>query len=318
MITMARSLRILYPDAFYHITARGNEKKAVFRNTKDRERFRSYLESAAERYAAVIHTYCLLDNHYHLFLQTPAANLPQIMRHINGAYTTFFNKKHDRSGHLFQGRYKAILVEADEYAMELSRYIHLNPVRAGLVDSPAQYRWSSYAAYVGDEKPPGWLTTDFLWGFFGKSPSESKRRYRLFVNSLVGNEYSNPLRNVIGSSMLGKPDFVKEITRRFVSERKPDRDLPALRQLALKPSLEEILESVIAVSGERNALARGIGLYLCHRYSGQSLKEIGKHHDLTESGVSQANRRLSLRLKRDRKLQRLVRKAEKKLALSRV
>src|SRR4030042_6113724 len=117
---MARPLRIEYPGAFYHITSRGNERKAVFRSDFDRERFLSYLQSAQERYGAVIHVYCLLNNHYHLLLETPRGNFSQILHHINGAYTTYFNVKRNRSGHLFQGRYRAILVEKEEYAHELS------------------------------------------------------------------------------------------------------------------------------------------------------------------------------------------------------
>ena len=118
--------------------SRGNERKAVFRSKRDQEKFLGYLETATERYGAVIHAYCLMDNHYHLLLETPAANLSQIMRHINGAYTTYFNVKRARSGHLFQGRFKAILAEKDEYAKELSRYIHLNPVRAKMVEAPGR------------------------------------------------------------------------------------------------------------------------------------------------------------------------------------
>ena len=141
---MARPLRIAFPGAFYHVTTRGNERKTVFKRKRDRERFLEYLETATERYHAVIHAYCLMDNHYHLLLDTPAGNLSQIMHHGNGAYTTYFNVKRARSGHLFQGRYKAILVEKDEYAKELSRYIHLNPVRAKMVEQPEQYEWTRY------------------------------------------------------------------------------------------------------------------------------------------------------------------------------
>ncbi|HDO21625.1 MAG TPA: transposase, partial [Nitrospirae bacterium] len=140
---MARPLRIEYPGAFYHITSRGNERKDIFKSARDREKFLSYLESSTQRYGAVIHVYCLMTNHYHLLLETPLGNLSQIMRHINGAYTTYFNTRRQRSGHLFQGRYKAIVVDADEYAEELSRYIHLNPVRAGIVERPEEYQWSS-------------------------------------------------------------------------------------------------------------------------------------------------------------------------------
>ena len=138
---MARPLRITYPGAFYHVTSRGNERKNVFKSKRDRVKFLEYLDSATKRYDAVIHAFCLMDNHYHLLLETPSGNLPQIMRHTNGAYTTYFNVKRERSGHLFQGRYKAILVDMDEYAKELSRYIHLNPVRAKMVKTPEEYEW---------------------------------------------------------------------------------------------------------------------------------------------------------------------------------
>ena len=174
---MARPLRITYPGAFYHITSRGNEQKAVFKSKKDREKFLEYLESASERYNAVIHVYCLMDNHYHLLLETPSGNLPQIMRHINGAYTTYFNIKRGRAGHLFQGRYKAILVEKDVYAKELSGYIHLNPVKAGMVELPEEYEWSSYLTYIGKQKKPEWFHTDFLHGYFGKTKSSAQKKW---------------------------------------------------------------------------------------------------------------------------------------------
>ena len=166
---MARPLRIQYPGAVYHITSRGNERKDVFKSKRDREKFLSYLKTATERYGAKIHVYCLMGNHYHLLLETPEGNLSQIMRHINGAYTTYFNTKRNRSGHLFQERIKAILVEADEYATHLSRYIHLNPERAGMVGNPVDYPWTSYRHYIGREKPPEWLVTDFVLGFFGRT-----------------------------------------------------------------------------------------------------------------------------------------------------
>ena len=159
---MSRPLRICFPGAFYHITSRGNERKDVFKSKSDKEKFLEYLESAVLRYKGVIHIYCMMSNHYHLLLETPSGILSQIMRHINGAYTNYFNKKRNRSGHLFQGRYKGVLVDIDEYAQELSRYIHLNPVRANMVEAPEQYAWSSYRYYTGFKKPPKWLKTDFI------------------------------------------------------------------------------------------------------------------------------------------------------------
>lgn len=197
---MARQLRITYPGAFYHVTSRGNERKAVFKSVKDKEKFLEYLESASERYNAVIHIYCLMDNHYHLLLETPSGNLSRIMAHINGAYTNYFNTKRQRSGHLFQGRFKALLVEADEYAKELSRYIHLNPVRAKMCDLPEDYKWSSYLSYVGKGKTPEWLKRDFILGFFGKKLTNAQKGYRDFVSKLIGQEYETP--NRVGPSKL--------------------------------------------------------------------------------------------------------------------
>ena len=168
---MARPLRITYPGAFYHITSRGNERKEIFKSLADREKFLFYLESATRRYDAMIHVYCLMSNHYHLLLETPSGNLSQILRHVNGAYTTYFNTKRQRSGHLLQGRFKAILVDMDEYSKEHSRYIHLNPHRAKMIDNLEQYRWSSYLDYIGTRKPPAWLERNFILGYVGKKPS---------------------------------------------------------------------------------------------------------------------------------------------------
>ncbi len=142
-----------------------------------------------------------MGKYYHLLLETPSGNLSQIMRHINGAYITYFNVKRKRAGHLFQGRYKAILVEADEYAAELSRYIPHNPVRAGIVAKPEEYKWSSYRSYVGQIEAPNWLKTDFILGFFDSKAPDVKNSYRSFVEVLLTSEYENPLKEMTGTSI---------------------------------------------------------------------------------------------------------------------
>ena len=187
---MARQLRITFPGACYHITSRGNERKSIFKSLADKEKFLFYLESATRRYDAIIHAYCLMGNHYHLLLETPTGNLSQIMRHINGAYTTYFNKKRQRAGHLLQGRFKAILVDMDEYCKELSRYIHLNPIRAKMIDNLHDYRWSSYLDYIGNRNPPAWLERNFILGYFGKKPSIAQKNYREFIESRLDKKYS--------------------------------------------------------------------------------------------------------------------------------
>ncbi len=314
---MTRPLRITYPGAFYHITARGNEKKPVFKTKRDREKFLEYLGSASERYNAVIHIYCLMDNHYHLLLETPLGNLPQIMLHINGAYTNYFNVKRGRAGHLFQGRYRAILVEKDEYAKGLSRYIHLNPVRAGLTELPEEYEWSSYQAYIGKKEKSEWLHTDFIHGYFGRKKSSAEKQHQKFVNSLINAEYNTPLGEVVNSAILGSPEFISEIKEKYLSGKKADREIPALRKLADRISVADIYSEVDKVIGDDQVLARNIKIYLTKRFTGKKLKEIGKEFGIGESGVSQTCRRLSQRIDSEEKLEKKLQKIIKKLNLSR-
>jgi len=315
---MSRPLRITYPGAFYHVTSRGNERKDIFKSKRDRERFLEYLESATQRYNAVIHVYCMMDNHYHLLLETPSGNLPQIMRHLNGAYTTYFNVKRKRSGHLFQGRYKAILVDIDEYAKELSRYIHLNPVRAKMVAIPEAYTWSSYQFYIGKQKSPEWLYIDFILSYFGKKVSIAQNNYQQFVTEIISKKYDSPLDDVISSTLLGSPDFIAFIKDKYLSGKEPDKDIPALKELTEKVSVQDIFDEVEFVFGKESVLARNVKMYLCQRCTGEKLKAIGKYFGISESGVSQANRRISQKSDKDKKLKKKIEKIEKKLKLSRM
>ncbi|MHB8881580.1 MAG: transposase [Thermodesulfovibrionales bacterium] len=301
---MARPLRIEYSGAFYHITARGNERKEIFRDDKDRERFLGYLETAVGRYSAVIHVYCLMGNHYHLLLSTPEGNLSQIMRHINGGYTTYFNKRHNRAGHLLQGRYKAILVDADPYAGELSRYIHLNPVRAGMVSQAEEYAWASYKDYIGKTKTPRWLTVDWLLQFFGKKTTEARKAYRFFVEAGVSSA-EDPLENTASTLILGSTEFIDNIREKHLNGLKKERDIPALRELK-KASLEAIKKAVELKCAEKPHIARRVSIYVSHRYSGRSLQEIGLLFGIGESAVTQASRRFEAELAESRMLKRII------------
>ena len=185
---MARALRIEYEDAFYHVTSRGNEQKAIFKSDRDREKFLEYLQSASQRYGAVVHAYCLMTNHYHLFVETLDANLAKGMRQINGVFTQGSNRRHGRTGHLFQGRYQAILVDSDSYLQQLSRYLVLNPVRSGMVEDPSAWPWSSYSATAGLALAPAWLTTDTLLSSFGGTRDQAQAAYRRFVREGIGAE----------------------------------------------------------------------------------------------------------------------------------
>jgi REP element-mobilizing transposase RayT len=310
---MARPLRIEFPGAFYHITARGNERKDIYRDDRDRERFLGYLETSVRRYKAVIHIYCLMSNHYHILLSTPEGNLSQIMLHINGGYTTYFNKRHKRAGHLFQGRYRAILVDADSYAGELSRYIHLNPVRAGIIGQAEKYLWSSYAAFIGKAVPPSWLTTEWLLRYFGKKTAEARKAYRFFVEAAIG-KTEDPLKEAAAGLILGRAEFVEEIREKHLGGKQKGRDIPALRELT-KASVERIIQGVGKEFQDKPGLARKAAIYLSHQYSGRSLKEIGARLAIGESAVSQASRRFESVMKESRALRQKIERIRKVLSL---
>ncbi len=304
---MARPLRIEYPGAFYHVTARGNELRNIFESTKDHEKFLSYIETATLRYKATIHAYCLMSNHYHLLIETPLGNLSQIMHHINGAYTTFFNTGHQRTGHLLQGRYKAILVDADAYTAELSRYLHLNPVRANMVKKPDEYLWTSYQFYTGQKKKPGWLKTDLVLSYFGRNIRAAQKSYRKFVLAGIDKEYDSPLKKTVASTILGSIDFVDRVKAKYLNgKKKADRNLPDLAKLSQAPTIKEIHNEIKKILNDDPTLSRKATIYLCHRYSRRTLQEIGDHFGIGESAVSQASRRLQASLGKDRKLRKKI------------
>jgi REP element-mobilizing transposase RayT len=309
---LARPLRIEYPGALYHVTSRGNEKKDIFRNKKDREKFLSYLSSAWERHGAVFHAYCLMSNHFHLMVETPLGNLSRIMKHINGSYTTYFNVRHNRVGHLFQGRYKALLVQADTYAAELSRYIHLNPVRAKMVPSPEEYQWSSCRQYL-EGTEPSWLSTRLVLGYFGTEDEDRRRNYRDYLFEAIGKESRDPLADSVASTILGTDDFVRDIREKYLEGKKSDRDLPALKDLSRGPGIAEIKVVSEEAFPENKRLARMAGIYLCWRYSGAKLKEIGELYGISESGVNRACGRFENMIDRDKDLREGLRRLAENL-----
>jgi REP element-mobilizing transposase RayT len=309
---MARALRIQYPGAYYHVTSRGNERRDIYKSQRDREKFLFYLESSSERYGARIHGYCLMSNHYHLLLETPEGNLSQIMRHINGAYTTYYNIKRKRSGHLFQGRYHAVLLEADAHVKELSRYIHLNPVRAGVIEKPEDYPWSSYRAFIDTTDSPQWLHRDFVLGYFGGNNEAACLAYRTFVAERLGKSYESPLKNAVGN-ILGDSEFIKKIAAKHLPGKEIDRNVPAIRTLKTRPSVKEIIRKVKAALPDNEKRARQVCIYLCHRYSGLTLRELGGHFNVGESAISEASRRFRIRLEKDSSLQAIVEKLRREL-----
>lgn len=290
---MGRALRIEYPSAFYHITSRGNERRPIFRAKENYERFIGYLESSTERYGAQIHCFCLMPNHYHLLLETPRGNLQAILHHLNTAYTNYFNRKTRRVGHLFQGRYRAILVEKDSYALELSRYIHLNPVRAKLVDHPSQYPWSSYLVYAEKIQRWDWLRINFILDQMSSNRTRGQRRYREYVKDGIEEESPGPLEKVVASTLLGSEKFMNWVREKWIGRGASDRDQPALKKLSVRPDIGTILKESERRFGRGAIESRRVAMYLSHRLSGRRLGEIGDvFGGISSSGVSQNTHRL--------------------------
>ena len=211
---MARRARIHYPGAIYHVMMRGNGGQDIFIDKSDRIRFYELLEEGVARFHVRIPAFCLMGNHVHLVVQVAEMPLSRLIQNVGFRYTRYRNAKERRTGHLFQGRYKAILVDADTYLLELVRYIHLNPVRAGLVDDPADYRWSSHRAYLGREALP-WLQTDWMLSRYSRRQGTARRLYRNFISDGIGEGYRKEFYSgTTEGRILGDDHFAEDALRR--------------------------------------------------------------------------------------------------------
>jgi REP element-mobilizing transposase RayT len=205
---MARPLRLEFSGAVYHVTSRGDRREDIYLDDDDRQQWMAVLSLVCDRFNWIVHAFCQMTNHYHLLVETPDGNLSAGMRHLNGLYTQRFNRRHAQVGHLFQGRYKAILIQKEAHLLELSRYVVLNPVRAQMVPSPEQWRWSSYVAVMDDHAPPKWLDTDWLLGQFGRQRKRACEAYRTFV--MEGQDVPSPLLATKHQLMLGDDAFIEQ------------------------------------------------------------------------------------------------------------
>jgi len=210
---MSRPLRLEFPGALYHVTSRGDRREPIYDDNEDRLLFYEVLKEVYKRYRWRIHAYCLMDNHYHLLIETPDSNLSMGMRHLNGVYTKRFNSKQRRVGHVFQGRYKAVIVQKEDYLLELSRYIVLNPVRAKMVRSAKDWPWSSYQATVGQVDIPEWLYVDWLLSIYSEQRSVSIRYYKQFVAE--GKGQPSPWEALKNQVYLGSEQFVKQMQKKL-------------------------------------------------------------------------------------------------------
>lgn len=278
---MTRPLRLEFAGAIYHVTSRGNAQAAVFLDDADRVLFLDSLREAVARFGLLCHAYCLMDNHYHLLLETPRANLSVAMRQINGVYTQRFNKRNTRVGHVFQGRFKAIVVDRQSYLLELSRYVVQNPVRAGMVASAADYTWSSYRASVGLVPTPEWLCTDWLLSQFGADRQQAVRAYAEFV--AAGQGATAPWSKVRGQAVLGSEAFVQGLAP-LLAPKNPHKEISRLQRLAARPSLAALFDPM---QSDSDKTARNALICAAHVEHGYSMAAIARHLGLHYSTVSQ-------------------------------
>ena len=282
---MSRPLRIEFEGAVYHITSRGNARQTIFLDDEDREQFLSVLACVVERFKWLCHAYCLMDNHYHLLIETPEANLSGGMRQLNGVYTQYFNRKHARVGHLFQGRYKSIVVDKDSYLLELCRYVVLNPVRAGVRKSAAQWKWSSYRATSGMGRAGAHLTVDWVLSQFGRDKRRAGDRYRKFV--AAGAKQDSPWDELKGQVFLGTADFVSRLGE-LVKDKETIKEVPRAQRYATRPSLEKLLPRNMPARGS----ARDEAVYEAHVAYGYRLREIAEHLGVHYSTISRSVKRI--------------------------
>jgi REP-associated tyrosine transposase len=276
---MARPLRIEFPGAIYHLTARGNARQNIFLDDEDRQRFLSVLERIVSRFHVALHAYCLMDNHYHLLLETPDGNLSQAMRQLNGVYTQGFNRRYGKVGHVLQGRFKAILVDRDGYLLELCRYVVLNPVRAKITRKPGTYRWSSYRATAGRAPVPPFLNVDWLLAQFGKQRAAAGRKYEIFVAEGMGQ--ASPWERLQGQVLLGGEAFVERL-RPGLQDKRPIKEIPRKQRFAARPALATLFASRALPDLDR----RNEAIRHAHLEHGYSLSAIGQVLGLHYSTIS--------------------------------
>ena len=281
---MSRPLRIEFPGAVYHITSRGNAREPIFTEEGDFADFLNILCTIVKRYNWILHSYCLMNNHYHLLIETPEGNLSRGMRQLNGIYTQKFNRKHNRVGHILQGRYKSILVEKDSHLLELCRYVVLNPVMAKIAKRPEEWRWSSYKATLGRDKGSPCLTTDWILSQFHKDRETARERYKIFVREGIKSE--SPWKDMRGEMLLGSQTFIEK-HKKLITEKEEIKEIPKAQRYATRPSLDEIFKKA-----EQDKASIDRAIYNAYTAYGYRLKEIGDHLDVHYSTVSRAIKRM--------------------------
>lgn len=291
---MTRPLRLEFPGATYHLTARGDRREAIFLDDIDRRAFLDLLAKEIRQQAWRLYAYCLMGNHYHLLLETPEANLVAGMRRLNGVYTQSFNRRHDRVGHVLQGRYKSIVVDKDAYLLELARYIVLNPVRANMVKRAEDWPWSSYRATAGYADAPDWLMADWIRRQFTAEDAAARQVYRRFVRAGVG--AVSPWEELRGQVYLGKENFLARMAG--LADGKEAEGVPRSQREPMRPDAEMVIAEVARVfrvapeqvQERTNQAAFQAWVYLLRRAANLGLREVAERASVSPGRISQIQR----------------------------
>ena len=322
---MSRPLRIEYPGAWYHAMNRGRRSEQIFKDKKDYQAFIDLLNETSEMWQLRVSAYCLMPSHYHLLVQTPDANLSRAMRHINGVYTQRYNRRHGSDGPLFRGRYKAIVVSADSYLLQLARYIHRNPMKAGLSDNLGGYLWTSHKAYLSFAKKWNWLHKEFIYSLFTNNKKEWIKRYRQFMLKSEDEAFCSKIESKKWPSVLGPKSFIDWVKGSYYSL-KDNAEIPDCKLLA--PDPEEILRVVCTFYDVNRARLyktqrgkfnepRNVAVYLLRILRCDRLKEIGRRLQIENySSVSSIIERIKIQMQNDRKLKKRIEKVTENIKKS--
>jgi len=315
---MARPWRIQYNGAIYHVMSRGVARGIIFLADEDYRQFLEYLERVTEKFGLEIFAFVLMENHYHLFLRTKEANLSKAIQWLQTSYGVYYNRRHNRSGHLFQGRYKSILVDEEFYWQHLSFYIHLNPIRAGIVRELNDYRWSSYHDYVRTKKVHKWVLSEEVLRGLDRTEEKAKIKYQELIMEASGQE-KKILEEIKYGLVLGSDKFVSWVKEKFVNPKVIDRELPQQRMFGEEEITERILNGVMEEFGVdrekltkrkrlREEIARDVAIYILYSRTGLSNKSIGEIFEVSPTAIGKTGIRIKEHIKEDKEFKNKVEK----------
>jgi REP element-mobilizing transposase RayT len=299
-----------YADSFYHVLSRGNDRKEIFRDEKDHLRFLDILDKMAERFQLEVHAYVLMKNHFHLLLHTKESNLSRAIQWLGVSYSVWFNRRHQRSGHLFQGRFKSFLIEDDRYFTAMCLYIHGNPLRAGIVKRLSEYRWSSYWAYADKKRGVSWLTTELVLGMYGGSRKRFVRDQQMFFK-----ERASLLEDLMHGLYLGSEAFSEECIERLKGKGHPEK--PQARSLLRSRDIRVLVTKILKRLGEKDpelvmkvrkyrCQNRDVAIYVLYQIGVYMNREIGEVFGVGYTAVPGAVKRGQQYLRSNGQLEKVV------------